>query len=184
MESEWKWDKLDPTERRIAELLLEGKSNAAICSEVFLSRARVQECIKRILIKTGANSTRGAIAFLVEERENLSLLRTLDQASDGVMIIQDRVAAFANRALHRIHEYEPYEMHGVPMLELIAPGSRDFIMKQYELRIRGEPLVQSYSFRILCKGGQEKDVTVASIRLTRYRGRPAVLAIVLPAAEM
>ena len=184
MESEWKWDKLDPTERRIAELLVEGKSNAAICSEVFLSRARVQDSIKRILIKTGANSTRGAIAFLVEERENLSLLRTLDQASDGVMIIQDRVAAFANRALHRIHEYEPYEMHGVPMMELIAPRSRDFIVKQYELRMKGHPFVQSYTFRILCKGGQEKDVTVASIRLTRYRGRPAVLAIVLPAAEM
>ena len=47
MESGWKWDRLDPFERRVAELLLEGKSNAAICAEVFHSRARVQDCIKK-----------------------------------------------------------------------------------------------------------------------------------------
>ena len=77
MESDWKWDKLDPLERKVAELLLQGKSNAAICAEVFHSRARVQECIKRILIKTGADSTRAAIVLLVEERENLALIRRI-----------------------------------------------------------------------------------------------------------
>ena len=41
MNTEWKWDELDPREQLIAELLLQGKSNAAICAEVFLSRARV-----------------------------------------------------------------------------------------------------------------------------------------------
>ena len=57
MESDWKWDRLDPLERQVAELLLEGKSNATICAEVFLSRARVQDHIKRILIKTGTDTT-------------------------------------------------------------------------------------------------------------------------------
>ena len=64
MESGWGWDRLDPFERRVAELLLEGKSNAAICEEVFHSRARVQDCIKKILIKTKTNSTRSAIVLL------------------------------------------------------------------------------------------------------------------------
>ena len=45
METGWKWDLLDPLERQVVELLLQGKSNAAICAEVFHSRARVQECI-------------------------------------------------------------------------------------------------------------------------------------------
>ena len=129
MDTDWSWDRLDSLERRIAELLVQGESNAAICSEVFLSRARVQECIKRILIKTGARSTRGAIALLVEERENMALLRALDQATDGVVIIQDRVVVFANQALHRIHGYDPYEMHGIPIIELAAPRSRDFLAK-------------------------------------------------------
>ena len=178
MESEWKWDKLDPTERHIAELLVQGKSNAAICAEVFLSRARVQECIKRIQIKTGADSTRSAIALLVEERETLSLLRVLDQATDGVAILQDRVVKFVNKSLAEIHGYDdPEEMVGMPFVELIAPGARDTVAERYDLRMQDSPVPRSYVTRILCKGGQEKKVTIASAGLIRYKGRPAVLAI-------
>jgi PAS domain S-box-containing protein len=184
MQSNWNWDKLDPTEQQVAELLMQGKSNAAICEEVFLSRARVQDCIKRILIKTGAESTRAAIIALVEERENQTLLGMLDEVKMGVMIAQDRVAAFANRAPHQIHGYEPYEMNGMPIAELVAPRSRDFLMNQYDLRIKGEPFLQSYTFRILCKDGQEKDVNTASGGLFPYRGRTAILAVVVPDVEM
>ena len=177
MKSDSKWDTLDPRERRIAELLVQGKSNAAICAEVFLSRTRVQECIKRILIKTGADSTRGAIALLVRERETLSLLRVLEQATDGVIIIQDRLVKFTNTAMERMHGYEPNEMVGMPFLELIAPESRDIMSKRYELRVQGEPVPASYAIRILCKGGQEKDAIITSGGQIGYCGRPAVLGI-------
>ena len=177
MESEWSWDRLDPLERRVAELLLQGNSNVAICAEVFHSRARVQECIKRILIKTGADSTRGAIVLLVEERETLSLLRVLEQARDGVGILQDRVCKFANRALAEICGYDPKEMVGMPFVELLGPGSRDTQAKRYELRLQGESFPRSYVATILCKGGQERDLMVTSGGLIRYRGRPALLAV-------
>jgi len=179
MKSDWKWDAFDPLERRVAEFLVQGKSNATICTEVFLSRARVQECIKRILIKTGADSTRGAIALLVEERETLSLLRVLQQATDGVVIIQDRLVKFANTALERIHGYEPNGMVGIPLVELMPPGSRNTTIKHYELRMRGEPAPTSYAIRILCKGGEEKDAMVASAGQISYCGRPAILGIVV-----
>jgi PAS domain S-box-containing protein len=179
VKSDWKWDTLDPRERRIAELLVQGKSNRAISAEVFLSRARVQDCIKRILIKTGADSTRGAIALLVEERETLSLLRVLEQATDGVVIIQDRLVKFANTALERIHGYEDNGMVGMPLVELAAPGSRSTTTKHYELRMRGEPAPASYAIRILCRDGQEKDAMVASAGQISYCGRPAILGIVV-----
>ena len=179
MKSDWKWDELDPRERLIAELLVQGNSNAAICAEVFLSRARVQDCIKRILIKTGADSTRGAIALLVEERETLSLLRVLEQATDGVIIIQDRLVKFANGALERIHGYEPNGMVGIPFVELMAPGSRSTTTKHYELRMQSEPAPTSYAMRILCKDGQEKDAMIASAGQIRYCGRRAILGIVV-----
>jgi PAS domain S-box-containing protein len=183
MESEWIWDKLDPTEQHIAELLVQGKSNAAICAEVFLSRARVQECIKRIIIKAGARSTRGAIVSLVEERETQTLCRVLDQASDGVAIAQDRVVKFANRAFHEMHGYAPGEMAGMPMIEIIAPRSWDLVAKEHSLRLKGVAFPQSYDIRILCKNGEEKDASVARAGLIRYTGRPAVLAVVVPAVE-
>jgi len=179
METGWKWDRLDPLERQVVELLLQGKSNAAICAEVFHSRARVQECIKRISIKTGADSTRGAIVLLAEERETLTLLRVLDQATDGVAILQDRLVKFVNRALERILGYDLEEIAGMPFVELAAPGSRDAQAKNYDLRMRGEPFPGSYVATALCKGGQEKDVMIASGGLVQYGGRPALLAFVV-----
>ena len=184
MNSDWKWDQLDPTERRIAELLVQGKSNAAICAELFLSRARVQESIKRIQIKTGADSTRSAIVVLVEERETLSLLRVLDQATDGVAILQDGLFQYVNKSLAEIHGYDdPEEMVGVAFVELIAPGARSTVAERYHLRMQDSPVPRSYVTRILCKGGQEKMVTIASAGLIRYKGKPAVLAIAVIAPE-
>ena len=183
MESEWSWDRLDPLERKVADLLVQGRSNAAICVEVFHSRARVQECIKRILIKTGAHSTRAAIAILVEERETLSLLRVLDQASDGVAIVQDRLLKFVNRALGSILGYDPEELEGVPFVELAAPRSRDAQAERYDLRMKGEPFLGSYVVRAVCKGGQEKDLIITIGGLIQFRGRPAILGIAVPPAE-
>jgi len=180
MESEWKWDKLDPRERQIAELLVQGKSNTAICSEVFLSRARVQECIRRILIKTGADTARAAIAVLVEERETQTLFRVLDEASDGVAVLQDRLVKFANGALARIMGYDAEEIAGMSLAELVAPRSSDAQVKRYDQRMKGEPFPGRYVATALCKGGQEKDLVITSGGLIQYRGRPALLALVVP----
>ena len=178
--TDWKWNTFDPIERKIAELLVQGKSNAAICAEVFLSRARVQECIKRILIKTRADSTRGAIVLLLEERENMSLLRVLNQASDGVAILQDRLLKFANRALGSILGYHPEEIAGMPFVELVAPRSRDAQAKNYDLRMQGQPFPGSYVATALCKGDQEKEMMITSAGLVQYRGKPALLALIVP----
>jgi len=180
VKTDWNWDKLDPLERRVAEFLVQGKSNATICTEVFLSRARVQECIKRILIKTGADSTRGAIALLVQERETLTLLSVLEQARDGVAIVQDRVVTFANRALQEVLGYDAEEIIGMPFVELVAARSRNAALKQHELRLRGAPFSTLYVIGALCKGGREKDVVVANAGQILYRGEPAVLTAVIP----
>ncbi len=185
MESEWKWDKLDPLERHVAELLVQGKSNAAICAKLSLSRARLQDWIRRILIKTGADTKRAAIALLVQERTTLTVLSLLDEAPwhDGVIIIQDRLVKFVNKRLRHMLGYDLEEVQGMPFVELMAPGSRGTTTKNYELRMQGEPFSTSYAIRMLCRDGQEKDAVIASAGPIGYCGRPAVLAIVSPAAE-
>ena len=180
MKSDWKWDLFEPHERKIAELLVQGESNAAICSEVSLSRPRVQEYIKRILIKTGTSTTRAAIVLLVEEKETQTLLRVLDQARDGVVIIQDRLAKFANSPAREMWGYDGNEMAGIPLIELIAPRSRDLVITQHELRMKGEPFSQTHWIGILCKGGQEKEVMVASAGQIQFRGKTAILTTIVP----
>ena len=110
--------------------------------------------------------------------ETLTLLRVLDTARGGLAIVQDHVVEFANKALLEIYGYDLEEMVGVPFVELVAPRSRDAALRQHELRLRGEPFDTLYTIRILCKGGQEKEVVVANAGEVRYLGKPAILTTV------
>jgi PAS domain S-box-containing protein len=184
MEITWRWNRLSDTEKRVAELLLEGKSNKDVCGEVFLSRARIQECIRRIVRKTGADSTRDAIVLLAEERETAALLRVLEQATDGVGIVQDEVVKYANRSLARICEYTPEEMVGIPFVELLAPEVRDLQVQRYEDRMEGVPFPRSYETTILRKGGGPREVRVGSGGLVRFNGRAAMMAFVFERREV
>jgi PAS domain S-box-containing protein len=177
MESGWKWDSLDPFERQVAELLLEGKSNAAICEEVFRSRARVQDCIKRIVIKTETDSTRSAIVLLAEERETSSLLHILDQASDGVVIVQDSLLKFVNSAMAKLLGYAAQDMTDVPFAEFLVPESRDAQSKEYAQRLAGDQFPGRYTTRALCKTGEVKKLAVTSGGMVRFKGRPALMGI-------
>jgi PAS domain S-box-containing protein len=175
MEIGWRWDRLSPTEKRVAELLLEGKSNRDICCEMSLSRGRVQECIKKIVTKTRSESTRKAITLLAECRETLALLRMLEQVTEGVAIMQDGVFKFVNTALAEMSGHAPGEMVGKPALEFIAPEDRERHARLYELRLKGGHLPRSHRSLILCKGGEKKEVEVASVGIVLYDGRPAIM---------
>jgi PAS domain S-box-containing protein len=175
MEIGWRWDRLSPSEKRVAELLLEGKSNKDICCEMFLSRARVQECVKRIVAKTGATSTRNAIVLLTEERGTLRLLHVLERVTEGVAIMQDGVFKFTNTAFAAMSGHTPEEVVGKPVLDFIAPEEREWHARFYELRLRGEDLPRSHQSTILCKGGEKKEIEVASIGIVGYDGRPAIM---------
>ena len=94
-------------------------------------------------------------------------------------IVQDRVLKFVNKAFAEGCGYDVNEMVGMPMVELLAPESRDIVAKQYELRMQNEPLPRRYGASILRKGGQKRDATITSAGLVRYRGRPAIMAVVV-----
>ncbi len=180
MDAEWIWDRLDPIEKHITELLLEGNSNKVIATEVSLSRARVQERVKRIVIKAGAASTREALVLLAQERETSSLLHVLDQASDGVLILQDKVFKFANKALSNLLGYTAEELVGIPFVSLAATdGVAHEQTRRYEQRLEGEPFPGRYTTRALCKTGESKQVDVTSGGLVRFKGRPAMMAIIV-----
>src|SRR5207247_1907400 len=61
------WYALTPTERRIAQLVAQGRSNPDIATELYLSRRTVQSHVSHILTKLDAHS-RGEIAGEVGRR--------------------------------------------------------------------------------------------------------------------
>ncbi|MFB0533367.1 MAG: PAS domain S-box protein [Anaerolineae bacterium] len=101
----------------------------------------------------------------------------VEQALDGVVIVQDGVCRFANRAMAESSGYAVEEIVGIPFLERVAPESKHLVAQRHKLRMAGEKVLPIYEARIQCKDGTIKDVEI-SAGIIQYEGRPADMAIV------
>lgn len=134
----------------------------------------------RPILETVANSIGGAVTRikgierLQESEEQYSTL--VNEAHDGVSIVQDAVLQFVNKMFEKIAGYTPAEAIGMPLLNLIAPEYRDFIGKRYRERMAGVEPPPTYEVQIQCKDGTLKDTEI-STSLIHLRGKPAIMAI-------
>ena len=106
----------------------------------------------------------------------------VEQAKDGVIIVQDEVCRFANRALAEILGYSLQELLDMPAFDIAAPQSKDLIAQRYRLRKAGQQVPLAYETKIRCKDGTVKEVESSS-GIIQYQGRPAVMAIVRDISE-
>ena len=104
-------------------------------------------------------------------------LTLVEQANDGVVIIQDEILSFINRSMAKILGYTVEEMMGRPYQDMLAPESRDFVIRRYRLRLAGEKVPSFYEARLLAKDGTIKDVEI-SAGIIQYQGKPASMVII------
>ena len=114
---------------------------------------------------------------IVVRRESESKYAALvEHATDSVVIIQDGVFKFANRALEELIGYTPKEIVGKPFVDLLLPESRELLTQRYQFRMAGENPPSVYETQIQCKDGSIKDIEI-SAGLIQYQGRPADMGI-------
>ncbi len=101
----------------------------------------------------------------------------VEQATDGVYIVQDEVMQFANTALAEMYGYEVDELLGKSVFDTVAPEARDKIAGRYRRRLKGEPPPACYESKGLCRDGTVKSIEL-SAQVIQYHGRPAVMGIV------
>lgn len=106
----------------------------------------------------------------------------VEQARDGVVIIQDGVYKFANKAMREISGYPIGEMAGMHFLDMVTPECRELVAGRHDLLKRGLPVPPVYEVRIRCRNGEEKHVQLSAATV-RYAGRPASMAIVRDITE-
>jgi PAS domain S-box-containing protein len=108
----------------------------------------------------------------------------VEQAADGVVIVQDGIIKFANSGHARITGYSVAELVGMPFLNTVDPSIRNLADQRYAMRVAGSPFSVAFETRILCKDGTVKEAEARSSTI-QYQGRPAVLSIVrmLPSAS-
>ncbi len=138
------------------------------------------------LLQTGA----GLIGTYLERRQAAAALaqsedkyrNVVERANDGILIIQDGVVKFANRALVRLTGFSLEQALGVSFLDFIAPDERARVGERYQRRMAGETVPPVYETVIMRPDGTRFEVEV-NAGLTTYADRPADLVFVRDVTE-
>ncbi len=110
-------------------------------------------------------------------RESEKKYATLvEQARDGVVIIQDGICKFVNNAMEKISGYPREDLVSKPLFDKIIAENKEQVVEQYKLQLENKDVPLVYDVRILGKNGNIKEVEISS-SLIPYKGRPAVLSI-------
>lgn len=96
---------------------------------------------------------------LRESEEKYSAV--VEQAMYGVVIIQDEVYKFVNRAMTDITGYKVTELVGMPFLDIFTPEYQKVVLQRYRRRMSGRKVLPLYETKVLCKDGTTKDVEIA-----------------------
>jgi len=110
-------------------------------------------------------------------RESEEKYRTLvERASDGIVIVQNRVLAYVNERAAAMVGSTPNEMLGMPFAEYVHPDVRHELARLYERRMSGESTSSAYELAVKRRDGSPLTVEV-SVGLIAFRGRPADMVI-------
>jgi two-component system cell cycle sensor histidine kinase/response regulator CckA len=108
---------------------------------------------------------------LRESEEKYRLL--VENANDGIFLVQDDVVKFANPSLFKISGYSPQELTTLPFLHLIHAEDRGCFLEKTKTR-EGEDVSGHCTVRMISKSGKELFVSIGRVFI-RWEGRSAAL---------
>jgi len=106
----------------------------------------------------------------------------VEQANDGVFILQDGILKFANKAMAGIFGYAAQEMPNRHFLDILAPASREEFSKRYQGGMTRHGVPSFYEFEIQCKDGTLKEIEL-SMSAIQYQGGAAEMGILRDISE-
>jgi PAS domain S-box-containing protein len=117
---------------------------------------------------------------LLESEKRYSVL--VEEASDGVLMIQDGKIVFANKRVREIVGYSKDELIGVPFEEIIDEKHRQSVNKRCMRKLRGEDILTLHELELIAKTGERVPVEVSCARVN-YQNRPAILEMLRDISE-
>jgi len=117
---------------------------------------------------------------LRESDEKYSTL--VENANDGVVIIQDKLIKYANKRMCEMSGYSAEELVGMSTFNLAAPDIKPIIEERFAQAERNQPRPNTFYTKMMCKDGTVIE-NENSISFIQYNGRSAVLSIVRDITE-
>jgi PAS domain S-box-containing protein len=120
----------------------------------------------------------GISPLLVDEGSRL----LLDNASEGIALIQDGMMKSVNPSLLKLTSYSEYELISRPFIDFVHPDDRQMVAERHLVRLTGGEVPSAYSFRIVDKRGNSRWVEVNAVSIV-WHGAPAVLCFLTDVTE-
>lgn len=121
-----------------------------------------------------AHQLEGKIRELTESEKKYSTL--VENADDGIIIIQNEIFVFANRAFCKIMGYGLDEVIGMHYLSIASPDSVSLLRERHVKRLRGEEVEGITEGDFIDKNGETWHLEV-NAALIEYENQKAVLVI-------
>jgi len=110
-------------------------------------------------------------------RESETKYSTLvENSKDGIIMIQDGLLNFVNRASLDIVGYSPEELIGKNFLLFIAPKHRELVFQRYTDRLGGKEVPSIYEIELLRKDSTTIPIELKAMTI-QFEGKPADLAV-------
>ncbi|MCP2620020.1 PAS domain S-box protein [Candidatus Aminicenantes bacterium AC-334-K16] len=106
----------------------------------------------------------------------------IEKAKDGIVIIQDGLCKFANKAVEEIFGYSINEIQQKKFFDWLPSEEKDLIKERYRSRMLQKSVPSVYETKIKCKNGEIKDIEI-SASLIEFEGRPADMGILRDITE-
>lgn len=105
-----------------------------------------------------------------------------ESTAAGVLIVQDEIIRYVNAAVTTITGFDPNELRGMPLADLVHPDDRAMAIARAQARVRDEaaPVRAEYRLRRKYGGYAWVDLTVGIID---HEGRPALLGTAFDVTE-
>ena len=171
----------DRAENYNAELKQEIEERLRIESELKSHKDHLEELVHdrtnelknaNIELKKEITERTEAQKALRESEEKYRLL--VDNANDGIVIVQDEKIKFANQATCTFSGYTQSELIGLSFKDFVHQEDMNKIIERYTKRISGGEVPQMYSMRIYAKGDKTLWVQNNAV-LIEWDGQPAIL---------
>jgi len=106
----------------------------------------------------------------------------IEQAQDGVIIVQDEILQFANKAMAKLTGFAVEEMVNRSVLDLVTPEYRNLVAERHKLRVEKKNVPSVYDIKLQAKKGAIKEGEI-SAGVIHYKGKPASMAIIRDITE-
>ncbi len=117
---------------------------------------------------------------LMESEEKNRLL--IDNAGEGIAVIQDGVLKFVNRRFTELSMYSAEELVSKPFTNFVHSDDLEMVAEYHAKRMRGDAVPQNYQFRWIDKEGITRWVEV-NVALLTWEGNSAALAMLNDVTE-